>query len=70
MSRGECKIAFAIFHSSQTYSLGWQFDALIIMQDDLVVYKLWSGKPNILLQEEERSSLGPLQGVGTTQWRH
>jgi len=69
MSRGECKSAFAIFHSSQTNTLGWQFDALIILQDDLVVYKLWSGKPNILLQEEERSPLGPLQGVGTTQWR-
>ncbi|MCX7220791.1 MAG: hypothetical protein NTY70_18220 [Burkholderiales bacterium] len=53
----------------QTNTLGWQFDALIIMQDDLVVYKLWSGKPNILLQEEERSPLGPLQGIGTTQWR-
>lgn len=45
---------------------GWQFEALIIMQKDLVVYKLWTGKPTILQLEEERNPLGPLQGVGST----
>lgn len=45
---------------------GWQFEALIIMQKDLVVYKLWTGKPNILQWEEERNPLGPLQGAGST----
>ena len=45
---------------------GWQFEALIIMQKDLVVYKLWSGKPTILQLEEDRNPLGPLQGAGAT----
>jgi hypothetical protein len=43
---------------------GWRFNALIVMQDDLVVYKLWTGKPNIHELENERNPLGPLQGVG------
>ena len=45
---------------------GWQFEALIIMQKDVVVYKLWTGKPTILQLEEERNPLGPLQGAGAT----
>lgn len=45
---------------------GWQFEALIIMQKDIVVYKLWSGKPNIQQLEEERNPLGPLQGLGSS----
>jgi hypothetical protein len=43
---------------------GWQFDALLVIQDELVVYKLWSGKANIRQQEEEHNPLGPLQGMG------
>lgn len=50
----------------QVHISGWQFEALIIMQKDLVVYKLWSGKPNIQQLEEERNPLGPLQGIGTS----
>ncbi len=45
---------------------GWRFNALIVLQDDLVVYKLWSGKPNIRDAEEVRNPLGPLQGLGDT----
>jgi hypothetical protein len=43
---------------------GWRFNALIVLHDDLVVYKLWSGKPNIRDVEIERNPLGPLQGIG------
>lgn len=43
---------------------GWRFNALFVLQDDLVVYKLWSGKPNIRAYEEEKNPLGPLQGFG------
>lgn len=43
---------------------GWQFDAIIVIKDDTVVYKLWSGKPTIHQLEEERSPLGPFQGFG------
>ena len=48
---------------------GWRYNILIVLQDDLVVYKLWSGKPNIRDVEEERNPLGPLQGVGDSLLR-
>lgn len=44
---------------------GWQFDALIIISNDLVVYKTWSGKQNIHEVEHERHPLGPFQGIGS-----
>lgn len=50
----------------QVQVTGWQFNALFILQNDLVVYKLWSGKPNIEQLEEERNPLGPLQGLGSS----
>lgn len=43
---------------------GWEFNAVIVLNEDLVVYKLWSGKPNIQEHKESRNPLGPLQGVG------
>ena len=45
---------------------GWQFDALIIISNDLVVYKTWSGKQNIHEVEHERHPLGPFQGIGSS----
>lgn len=43
---------------------GWQFDALVVIKGELVIYKLWSGKPKIHQTEDERNPLGPLQGIG------
>lgn len=43
---------------------GWQFDAVVVIKNDTVIYKSWSGKPNIHQLEEEQSPLGPLQGLG------
>lgn len=43
---------------------GWQFNAIVVIKDDTVVYKQWSGKPNVRQLEEERSPLGPLQSLG------
>ena len=48
---------------------GWQFDALIIISNDLVVYKTWSGKQNIHEIESEHHPLGPLQGIGSSVMR-
>jgi hypothetical protein len=45
---------------------GWQFDAIFVVKGDTVVYKHWSGKPNLHQKEEERSPLGPLQGIGSS----
>ena len=42
---------------------GWRFTGLIVLKDDLVVYKLWGGQPSIKESEETRNPLGPFQGV-------
>lgn len=43
---------------------GWQFDAVVVIKKNIVVYKLWSGKPKVHALENERNPLGPLQGLG------
>jgi hypothetical protein len=43
---------------------GWRFNAVIVIKHDTVVYKLWSGKPNVHQLELESSPLGPFQGFG------
>ena len=48
----------------ETHIAGWRFTGLVLLKDDVVVYKLTGGQPSI--QQEERSStpLGPVQAVG------
>lgn len=45
---------------------GWRFDAIIDIQNDVVVYKLWTGEPVIHQIEGESTPLGPFQGIGTS----
>lgn len=45
----------------KTHKTGWQFNALIIIKDNQVVYKLWSGKPKIDQYEYKKNPLGPIQ---------
>jgi hypothetical protein len=40
---------------------GWEFEALIVMVNNTVVYKLWGGKPIIDQDKEIKNPLGPLQ---------
>lgn len=47
----------------QTQTNGWQFQGLIVMNKDLVVYKLASGQPNIHDFEDKKNPLGPLQDI-------
>jgi len=47
-----------------TQTSGWQFNSLIVLKDEIVAYKLWSGEPNIRREESERRPLGPLQHAG------
>ncbi len=47
-----------------THRSGWSFEALIVLHDDLVVYKIWRGTPIIQEKEEQRNPLGPLQEPG------
>ena len=43
---------------------GWRFNALVVLKDDLVVYKLWGGQPTIRETEKDTRPLGPLQNLG------
>ncbi|HXG27962.1 MAG TPA: hypothetical protein VNJ47_03830 [Nevskiales bacterium] len=45
----------------ETTTSGWQFKSLIVLQGDVVTYKLWSGEPNIQRETSEHRPLGPLQ---------
>ncbi|MDH3393297.1 MAG: hypothetical protein OEL66_04770 [Desulfobulbaceae bacterium] len=40
---------------------GWEFKAIIVLQNNLVTYKLWSGKPKIDENSDKKNPLGPLQ---------
>jgi len=48
----------------KTLHTGWHFKALIVLNDDLVVYKLSGGEPNIIEFEHKKNPLGPLQNIG------
>ncbi len=43
---------------------GWEFNALIVLIKDLVVYKSWSGTPQIHKRSDTTNPLGPLQSIG------
>jgi len=45
----------------KTHEEGWEFKGLILIKDDLVVYKLSSGEPRISRDEKQTHPLGPLQ---------
>lgn len=42
---------------------GWRFNGIVVLNDDLVVYKLHGGQPKIQEAEETRNPLGPFQGI-------
>ncbi len=49
----------------ETKETGWQFNGLIIMVDNVVVYKTHiSGDPNINKENEQQNPLGPFQELG------
>ena len=47
-----------------TIKTGWNFRAIIIMKEELVVYKLWGGTPRVHIVNDQRQPLGPLQDSG------
>lgn len=46
---------------------GWRFNGVILIKDNLVVYKLTGGQPSIHEREENRNPLGPFQGIGESK---
>lgn len=50
--------------SRKQESRGWSLSVLILLLDNRVIYKLWSGQPSILEYSHDRYPLGPFQNVG------
>lgn len=48
----------------KTRQVGWQVKALFIVVEDIIVYKLWGGNPNINVESDAINPLGPLQDAG------
>ncbi|MBS1147339.1 MAG: hypothetical protein H6R08_1515 [Proteobacteria bacterium] len=48
---------------------GWHFRGMVLIKDELVVYKLVGGQPMIHELEKSDNPLGPFQGVGESTLR-
>jgi len=48
----------------KTIESGWRFDALIVLDNGVAIYKVWSGIPFIDSEKSRKNPLGPLQGSG------
>lgn len=48
----------------ETHVTGWRFAALVVMVDERVVFKQWSGQPRVQETQVRRNPLGPFQGAG------
>ena len=48
----------------KTHIRGWAFDAVFVLQDGMVVYKVWNGVPQIDEYSDVNNPLGPLQSIG------
>ncbi|MBA3059252.1 MAG: hypothetical protein KJ614_02865 [Gammaproteobacteria bacterium] len=50
--------------SRRSETTGWRFNALILLINDVVVYRAWGGQPRVSDIEVQTNPLGPLQDVG------
>lgn len=50
--------------SRRTDTTGWRFNAVILLVDNVVVYRTWGGQPLLNDTEVNTNPLGPLQDVG------
>lgn len=48
----------------RTETTGWRFNALVLLVNDVVVYRGWGGQPVINEVEVNINPLGPLQDMG------
>lgn len=49
----------------KTHETGWNFKALVLLNHDQVLYKLWSGQPNVDRFEQKKRPLGPFQEINS-----
>jgi hypothetical protein len=54
---------FTNFHR-RTETTGWRFNALILLVNNVVVYRAWGGQPSVNEIEVNTNPLGPLQEMG------
>jgi hypothetical protein len=47
----------------QTSTTGWAFTAVLLVKNDLVIYKITGGQPKIEQDESRRNPLGPFQAI-------
>lgn len=47
----------------ETHTAGWRFQGLVLIKDDVVIYKLTGGQPTIAETEHTNTPLGPVQSV-------
>jgi len=50
--------------SRRTETTGWRFNALILLVNDVVVYRAWGGQPSVNEVDVNSNPLGPLQDMG------
>ncbi len=50
--------------SRREVTTGWRFKGLILLVDELVVYRSWGGQPHINEVETTKNPLGPFQNIG------
>lgn len=48
----------------RTETTGWRFKALVLLSNNVVVYRAWGGQPNLNELEVRTNPLGPLQEMG------
>lgn len=46
-----------------TTTVGWEFNATLVLVGNKVVYKLWNGTPDIKASSREFNPLGPMQNM-------
>jgi hypothetical protein len=52
----------------QTETRGWRFNAIVLLVNDIVVYRTWGGQPVVHEIEVSTNPLGPLQDMGISRW--
>ena len=49
----------------ETHVEGWRFSGLLLIKDEVVIYKLTGGQPVIHETEHSQNPLGPVQSIGS-----
>ncbi len=47
----------------RTIKSGWSFNALVVINNNIVVYKIWGGEPIITGEKLRKNPLGPIQSL-------